>query len=219
MNIQPGWLQRQFERVTAEVKSWPKWMQREAGLLKEKGMAINPLYNIDWLKKNHQMIHYFGLGFVQLKLDDKKRMHFYHPGLPKTVEDEDIHNHRYNFTSYILRGRLEQYIFRKVEGDTHYCQLESCQVDKECPNNKKEPCAIELVSSQEFVNGSNYWINYNTFHRVRASIKTVTVLKRGPYFKEYAEVIRHKSSVPVCPFSKNRPEAELWEVVKECLNG
>lgn len=32
----------------------------------------------DFLRKNHQLIHFFGLGFVQLKLDANLRMHFYH---------------------------------------------------------------------------------------------------------------------------------------------
>jgi hypothetical protein len=27
-----GWLNRQLERVSEDVKSWPLWMRREAGL-------------------------------------------------------------------------------------------------------------------------------------------------------------------------------------------
>lgn len=36
--------------------------------------------NIDWLKANSTMIHYFGLGFIQVKLGDLDRVHFYLPG-------------------------------------------------------------------------------------------------------------------------------------------
>ncbi len=30
--LKPGWLKRQFEKVEEDVKSWPTWMRREAGL-------------------------------------------------------------------------------------------------------------------------------------------------------------------------------------------
>lgn len=31
MTLKAGWLDRQFERVNAEVREWPTWMRREAG--------------------------------------------------------------------------------------------------------------------------------------------------------------------------------------------
>lgn len=30
--LKPGWLKRQFEKVEEDVKNWPTWMRREAGL-------------------------------------------------------------------------------------------------------------------------------------------------------------------------------------------
>jgi hypothetical protein len=30
--LKPGWLNRQFEKVKNDVKDWPDWMKREAGL-------------------------------------------------------------------------------------------------------------------------------------------------------------------------------------------
>lgn len=43
------------------------------------------LLNLAWLKANHRTIHYFGLGFIQLKLDESRRMHFYVPSLKPTT--------------------------------------------------------------------------------------------------------------------------------------
>jgi hypothetical protein len=31
MTLKAGWLDRQFERVNAEIREWPTWMRREAG--------------------------------------------------------------------------------------------------------------------------------------------------------------------------------------------
>ena len=30
--LKPGWLNRQFEKVEKDVRDWPDWMKREAGL-------------------------------------------------------------------------------------------------------------------------------------------------------------------------------------------
>lgn len=34
--LKPGWLKRQLEKVEEDVKKWPAWMQREAGLMAKK---------------------------------------------------------------------------------------------------------------------------------------------------------------------------------------
>lgn len=181
---------------------------------------INPLFDIDWLKKNHQMIHYFGLGFIQLKLTPSRRMHFYTPELPSIVGEEEVHNHRYDFISYILDGCLQQQIFRKIKGNNFVCENETCN-----PNNKKslcdtvELCNIELLTEQWFRRESKYFIDNRTFHRVRAEVPTITCLDRTDYKKPFAQVIRPKSMKPVCPFSKQVPEEQLWDIIRSMLNG
>ena len=56
------------------------------------------------LKTNPQ---YFGLGFIQCKINQHERVHIYHPDLMPIVNiEEEIHNHRYDFESTILMGKL-----------------------------------------------------------------------------------------------------------------
>jgi hypothetical protein len=31
-DLEPGWLNRQLEKAREDVKNWPSWMRREAGL-------------------------------------------------------------------------------------------------------------------------------------------------------------------------------------------
>lgn len=85
------------------------------------------MFDLDYLKSHCTLIHYFGLGFVQLKLRDGRRMHFYTESLPAIVGDDDVHNHRYDFTSQVLSGYLVQHIYRVVPGDTHTLEQESCK--------------------------------------------------------------------------------------------
>jgi hypothetical protein len=47
-----------------------------------------------------------GLGFIQLKLPNNRRLHVWHPDLPRRAcfEHSPIHNHRFSFRSTVLVG-------------------------------------------------------------------------------------------------------------------
>lgn len=177
--------------------------------------------NIDWLKKNAKLIHWFGLGFIQIKLNDKERMHFYTDLLPKTTTEEEIHNHRYNFTSQILKGNLWQDIYEVsiIEGftreNTHWLVEETCK-----ENDKKTfptfPCNIEKVFSDSCSDFERYYIHHETFHRVTSN-DAITSVKRSDYKKENAQIIFPVGTKPQCPFSIKRTEKELWDIVETCL--
>ncbi len=53
-----------------------------------------------------ETISLHGLGFIQLKLAGNQRMHVWHPDLPRRncYEHSAIHNHRFSFTSRVLKG-------------------------------------------------------------------------------------------------------------------
>ncbi len=42
---------------------------------------------IDYLIKNHTIIQYFGLGFIQIKINENVRFHFYHKDILVTTDD------------------------------------------------------------------------------------------------------------------------------------
>jgi hypothetical protein len=176
-------------------------------------MIMQNYLNIDWLKSNHKMIHYFGLGFIQLKIDDQTRIHFYTPELPPIVSQEDIHNHRYDFFSQVLKGHFSQALFNVIDGNTHLREQESCKEGVSCET-PPTPCAVEINSEHKYVAGSAYFIKAETFHRVSA--EGITLLKRGEPKKDFAEVIRRAGSEKTCPFSQKIEESRLWEII-ECM--
>lgn len=53
-----------------------------------------------------ETISLHGLGFIQLVLGGNQRMHVWHPDLPRRAcyEHSAIHNHRFAFTSRVLKG-------------------------------------------------------------------------------------------------------------------
>lgn len=171
--------------------------------------------DIDWLKANHRMIHYFGLGFIQVKIDDTERLHFYTTELPPIVPEEDVHNHRYDFTSFILKGEFKQELFLVTVGDSHTLEDESCK--KDAPTDTtRVPCGLTRFSSHIYNAGSSYFIDHNTFHRVK-SLNCITLLRREPIKKDFAQVVRPKGAAKVCPFSQTIEEARLWEIVESML--
>lgn len=53
-----------------------------------------------------ETISLHGLGFIQIVLPNAQRLHVWHPDLPRRdcFEHSAIHNHRFSFTSRILKG-------------------------------------------------------------------------------------------------------------------
>jgi hypothetical protein len=173
--------------------------------------------NTDWLRKNAQHIHYFGLGFIQLKLSATDRLHFYTSKLPKTVAREEIHNHRYNFVSTIVAGTFRQELFELIPGDTHLLTQETCAADDDRVF-PKNPCAIEKVFDETYTMGQRYYIDHHTFHTVSSDFAITHVHRNGKYAKDLADVVYPRDNSPICPFSVNAPTGDLYEIVDDMIN-
>lgn len=75
-----------------------------------------------------EQISLHGLGFIQVKLPANRRMHVWHPELPRRAcyAHSSIHNHRFSFRSTVLVGTQVNRRFNVVElpsttiGGTHH---------------------------------------------------------------------------------------------------
>ena len=181
----------------------------------DKSTILAHYGNIDWLKSNKTVIHYFGLGFIQLKLGPNYRLHFYTAKLPPIVGHEDIHNHRYGFESFILKGRFFQQIYNIVEGDDYVMELESCEDGSE--SEYLGTCDADLIHVSAYNAGSRYSVSHKAYHSAFAE-EAITLIRRPTeYAKDRATVVRPSGTPKVCPFSKKLPEAELWKIVEEMI--
>ena len=170
---------------------------------------------IESLKKHCTLIHYFGLGFIQIKLGEQYRIHFYTNALPAIISAEEIHNHRYDFTSHILHGTFSQKLYQLVPGTSHTIEDESC-TEGVMSTEPAQPCGVQLICEETYIAGSWYQISHTTFHTVTAN-NAITLLNRKPYAKKFAQVIRPVNTPKTCPFSKKIPESELWSIVAQLL--
>lgn len=163
-------------------------------------------------------IQYFGLGFVQVKCGAKQRLHYYHPDLPASVAEEAVHNHRYAFTSRVMKGLLEQelYCAAPSPAPTHYLTQESCEPDAH--ESETQPVALTLQARLMLPAGIEYWLAHTQLHRVKALGKTVTHLTRpSEHTVPLADVATPIDQPLVCPFESTLTESELWEIVRDTL--
>lgn len=178
-------------------------------------MEKNNLLDIDYLKKNNQRLYYFGLGFVQLVLNKYERVHFYNENL-KAPNDE-IHNHRYNFMSHILKGSFLNERYLLSIGKDYTLTNESCSKERELTNVVSIPTSVELLSSERYKQGDIYHIFYNEFHKVSYTGNTITYLKRSDIITDYAQVLYPVGKEILCPFATEYSEDQLWDIINETI--
>lgn len=174
----------------------------------------------DYLKENCQRIHFFGLGFIQVVVADYVRYHFYCPvKLPAFVEHP--HDHRYDFRSKILKGRLKQNIFTESEDgmEEYILEYDACSPYREPPPDEKRNVFLKNILSVNHTAGDTYFIDRDTLHTVTPIGNTITRVERSTVKKDYALISTPVGEDKVCPFSQKIPEEELWEIVKEMCDG
>jgi hypothetical protein len=179
--------------------------------------TINP--TIDELRLNVRKIYYFGLGFVQVKVSESARYNFYHWKVPAFVDEP--HDHRYDFTSFVVRGEIWNKIWiAHPDGDrSGILENESCREGVDAPS---DPQSVRLAMGSTFatLRGMSYSLHHASLHTVWPALNEgpcVTYVTRGPIKKDFARVFHPDGSEKVCPFSKKMPEDELWDIVSECL--
>lgn len=182
--------------------------------------------NIDYLKNNCIIIHAFGLGFIQIKLNDNERVHVYSNKLSVTAEPEEIHNHKYSFSSYVLKGTLLSTIYEvrpiiyttSLPQDFFVIQEVNCE-PKSDDKETRVAIPVKPIETVEFytVEGSSYYLHHNTFHKVKARDNTITYVHRTMSSINTPQVVRRYNKELVCPFSVNMSEQDLWEIVEEVL--
>lgn len=170
------------------------------------------------LRDNAASIHFFGLGFIQIKMEDPaKRYHFYIREFQPFVEEP--HNHRYGFFSDIIKGCLTMQTWDLIEGNTHLLSNESCKEGS--GTSEEKPVAFKKALWSMYDTHSCYDISASVFHTVRSlGGSTITKLKRHlPYETEFAQVSRRISEEKKCPFSKKVDTDYLWGLVEKHSEG
>lgn len=179
---------------------------------------LDQFLDVDYLRSFGSTPHWFGLGFIQLKLTKDTRIHFWHPELLADTPEEELHDHRYRFHSHILLGNItheEWFLENSPEGDHEIVQV-SCK-----PGDSKDPVPVargflRQGSTYHMSAGTSYEFAETGFHRIRAT-KAITYLERGPIIKDLANVIREVNGPSICPFERKIDADTLWDYITDLL--
>lgn len=177
------------------------------------------ILDIDYLKSNCKRIYNFGLGFVQIVLNDTERVHFYLDD--KSFQtNEEIHNHRYNFESTILKGKFQNNIWDIIPSSeaTHILKNESCNKDIKLDNDVSISYIVKLLDEKVYEVGDSYQMSFNQFHNIDWFGNTITYLRRSDIILPYAQVLTRVNEVSCCPFAGIKEEKEIWEIVEYIIN-
>lgn len=176
-----------------------------------------PILDIDHLRSFEVDPAYFGLGFIQLKIKNNSRVHFYHDGLP-VIADEP-HDHRYDFISYIVQGTFEQTLwnFTPDSSGTFHMVWEDCREGETADAPSAILGNLKEMYSAEYQAGDYYQIHADQLHTVNARNNAITYLVRQTPYKNYAGVVRKVGNSSVCPFSQPISVDKCWEMIEHML--
>jgi hypothetical protein len=169
------------------------------------------MITLEYLKKNNHKIHYFGLGFIQIKIENQN-YHFY-TNRWNNVKD-GIHTHKYNFNSEILAGTLMQNFYKEVDGNAYNKTLCDCQQGTEMEFVKS--VGLESIFEGKLVAGSSYFLHRDTIHSVESDY-CITRVSKGIVLNDTAIIYKPMDMREnVCPFMEV-DELELWDEVDRML--
>ena len=172
-----------------------------------------------WVERGGK-IHYFGLGFVQVKISSSRRWHFYHPDFRGFVDAP--HDHRARFSSKVVRGTLDQVFWVPgkfgEEGPGQFIpyRYDNCTgEDGDVPPGAR--VWVERVKTRT-EEGSSYLMPLGLFHQVIPLLEqgpVVTLIDRGPRVHSFARIL-DVGDEGVCPFSQRISEEDCWRIVEDC---
>ena len=162
--------------------------------------------------------HWFGLGFIQLKLTENTRIHFWLPWL-KGKEREEIHNHRYNFVSRVLAGSLHKEIYAVTPNDfgDHELFTTTCAPGKEGEVTTFVPVSCSKIAEFDIAAPGTYFFAHDQFHTTEGTDFAITYLEREPKVKSDAMVVKVNGAPITCPFANPLPVDVLWEHIERGL--
>lgn len=161
---------------------------------------------------------WFGLGFIQLKLSDRDRMHFWTPSIPRK-QREEIHNHRYEFKSIVLAGKLKFQTFTASTNSMGAYEVFETNCTQEGTTLTKliKPVDIRSTGYYEINTGSKYTFPHHHFHTTEETVFAITYLRRGEKVREFADVIKTRGAGTDCPFAEKICPEQCWEYIGAAL--
>lgn len=177
-----------------------------------------------------EQISLHGLGFIQIKLPGSRRMHVWHPDLPRRrcFDWSAIHNHRFSFRSMVLVGHQVNRRYNVLEG----LQLDAGTHDRishDGPRSEKggrlsfvaDGARVSAMPDEIFAPGQSYEMPIGQYHETPNSGVVVTVMEKlveGTSF--HASTLIERGRTFDQDFDRFQlPPERLWQFVVDAFKG
>ncbi|WP_242548287.1 hypothetical protein [Streptomyces sp. SCA2-2] len=179
----------QTEKPAAPLAGLPPALARQALVSALTGIFEAPLAP----PRGHAVLHPNGFAKVPVaqSADASKRL-FLHAWL-RDGEDSHIHNHRWDFSSTVLRGALRNTVVEVgPDGDgPPYTLVQHRPVNGGFRFDRSGGPPVHISSRRTVVHAERveYAMDAMTLHRVQASYGTMTLVVRGTPWRDWADVL------------------------------
>lgn len=167
-----------------------------------------------------------GLGMLRLYLSPEWRLHVWDDRFA-TPKGTRLHDHPWDFQSYILSGGLTNVLYQKAEGPpTHYEQTIVCGPQQSTVG-RAHLCTLEKTESHSYFLGESYHQSAEQIHDTLYQRGTVTLVQRKfrddtEHARVYVPIVNPIPRYRVMAdedigFGSNAPRVELDSEVRDAL--
>lgn len=127
-------------------------------------------------------------GFAQLKLCDGRRMHFWHPMIPRQEVKTPIHDHIFDMHSEIIAGSILHCEVSVLEMEDGYYSIYEAKAVRDAETklvNTGHRCKANHGPWQEFSAGDEYDFPAGSFHETSDRLgPAISIITKGKEFPE-----------------------------------
>lgn len=176
-----------------------------------------------------EQISLHGLGFIQVKLPANRRLHVWHPDLPrrKCFEHSPIHNHRFSFRSTVLVGRQVNRRYNVIEwaasdrGSHNVISHDGPRSAKggrlSFPNGS---ATVSALPDENYEPGQSYEMPVLQYHETPNTGVVVTLMEKLVEGEVHASTLIEHGHTFDQGFDRFQwSEDRLWSVVVDALRG
>lgn len=182
--------------------------------------------NTEKFKEISESITLHGLGFIQIKLQGRQRLHVWHPELPrrKCFEHSAIHDHRFSFTSRVMIGAQKNQYWQAMPWkgeETHDAYLHEGE-RMSCggrPWIHSGQYALEKKRGLEVIRaGEEYHVAEYNMHSTESDGIVITLMTKRYEYPKGARSFCEIGVEPDANFDRYQlSESELWDVVADAF--
>ncbi|PBB41737.1 hypothetical protein CK222_21515 [Mesorhizobium sp. WSM3866] len=182
------------------------------------------MITFDEIRKQGSAIRVHGNGFIQIDLPDNKRVNVWgHPAIPRQNVATQLHDHRFDFYSFVLRGAMCNATYHAWP----VCEIVRATHDVYTPLARAgedtilvpfgEPLRVGPYHAHVYPAGESYRLPAGMIHETFVNQPTATLMLKGEVRPIPVRVFCPIGKKPDNDFVRHRvlADASLWEIVRD----